>query len=102
MLILRLINNANFTKTRDIGNLLAGSFSKYLQSTDVNLILEHAATDDQIWGYTNSDRILKDIYKKTKDRLLAQTSDAWRSTANSGHFGELRTFLISEGLITNV
>lgn len=102
MLIHRLINNANYTKTRDIGNLLAGSFSKYLQSNDVNLILERAASDDQIWGYTNSDRILKDLYKKTKDRLLEQTSDAWRSTADSGHFGELRTFLISEGLITTV
>lgn len=98
-LLERFCEDPNFTKTRDFGNKLAGSYSKFLSASDVKRILASAVSSNQIYGYFYADQIMKDLFNNTRDRLLSETADDWRSISSSGRFNELRTYLIAVGVV---
>lgn len=100
-LIDRFCSEPNFTKTRDFGNMLAGTFSKYLSAADVQRILKSSINSNQIWGYYYADQIMKDLFRNTRGRLLEDTKNDWQIIGNCGHFKELKTFLLAEGAITD-
>lgn len=100
IIIQKFCVDPNYSKTKDFGYKLSGSYAKYLTISDLKKILTSSKNEAQIYGYYYFSKIMKELFSATKDRLLEHTKDNWIDLVQSNtSLGELKTILTQEGII---